>query len=130
MFSVCIYFQISNQAVFYMEKYVCKYLYTGDCNTKHVRNSNGSPLFGFLMVFSFPMVFHFGHNVAILSKTIGKDNKMAAILFELNGFLNGRDHSFSYSGGLNTEHWNTKHIGILKFLNFRFPTVWIWNGQL
>ena len=28
-----------------------------------------------------------------------------------------------YSGGLNTKHWNNKHIGITNILKFGFPIV-------
>ena len=30
---------------------------------------------------------------------------------------------FEYSWGLNTEHWNTEHIGVPSFLKFCFPMV-------
>ena len=33
-----------------------------------------------------------------------------------------------HSGGLNTEHWKTEHIGIPNVLNFGFPINRFWNG--
>ena len=40
----------------------------------------------------------------------------------------GQSTQFEYSGGLNTEHWITKYIGILKVLKFGFVMVQFWNG--
>ena len=33
------------------------------------------------------------------------------------------------SGGLNTEHWNTKHIGILNLIKFEFVMVKDFSGK-
>ena len=50
--------------------------YSGGWNTRHIRDSNGSPLFGFSNG-----VLFWTKWPPILSKTIGNPNKVAAILY-------------------------------------------------
>ena len=51
---------------------------SGGWNTKWVRNSNGSPLFGF------PMVFYLNGMAAILTKTIGMVGTIAIAIAMTN----------------------------------------------
>ena len=93
---------------------------SGGWNTKGILNSNGTlcSVFQWHWVFQWSSILN--KMAAILSKTIGNQNKVAAILFgyPLVRFLNVRDHSYRYCCDW---PFQNQTIGNLNFKTFGIP---------